>query len=207
MLPVLGPLESLERAESCVCLGPATGPWTACLLRRVYGCPRPPVVPASDDLGQFHLNAHHYQVQGFGRKPFSSPISRLHHGTLEEGTQAPVPGPLTSAHCCLPFPCVHPGTAFCQSLHPVTEGSKYRDPQPSTRLSSRSHLKRGNKNEEDGVRIMMGKSTETTGPSSWKLTNFRPTAVEPSWDSTTLCMQEKLGLFEGPLAVGSIPGA
>ncbi|XP_059108481.1 uncharacterized protein LOC131901291 isoform X2 [Peromyscus eremicus] len=93
------------------------------------------------------------------------------------------------------------------SLHPATEGSRYRDPQPSTRPSSRSQLKRGNKNEEDGVMIMMGKSTETTGPSSWKLTNFRPTAVEPSWDYTTPCMREKLGLFEGPLAVGSIPGA
>ncbi|XP_059108365.1 uncharacterized protein LOC131901093 isoform X2 [Peromyscus eremicus] len=92
------------------------GPWMACLLRRVYRCPRPPVVHASNDVGQFHLNAHHYQGQGFGRKPFSSPISRLHRGTLEEGTQAPVPGSLTSAHCCLPFPCVHPGTDFCQKI-------------------------------------------------------------------------------------------
>ncbi|XP_059108478.1 uncharacterized protein LOC131901285 [Peromyscus eremicus] len=66
MLPVLGPLESLERAESCVCLGPATGTWTACLFRRGRACPWPLVVPALDGVGHIHLNAHHFQDQGFG---------------------------------------------------------------------------------------------------------------------------------------------
>ncbi|XP_059108363.1 uncharacterized protein LOC131901091 [Peromyscus eremicus] len=169
-----------------------------------------PVFPALDDVGQHPLECTSPRRPRFWKEALLH--SHLNIRLSEHGTGSSGPPPWSPDQCTqlpVPFPCVHPGAVFCQSLHPVTDGSRYRDPQPSIRPSSRSQLKRGNKNEEDGVRIMMGKSTETTGPCSWKLMNFRPTAVEPSWDYTTLCMREKHGLFEGPLAVGSgsIPGA
>ncbi|XP_059108693.1 uncharacterized protein LOC131901605 isoform X2 [Peromyscus eremicus] len=79
------------------------GPWTPCLLRRDCGCPRALWSLLRMMWGSIHLNAYHYQVQGFGRKPFSSPISVLDHRTLGHGTQAADSASLTSAQSCLPF--------------------------------------------------------------------------------------------------------
>ncbi|XP_052615928.1 uncharacterized protein LOC128123699 [Peromyscus californicus insignis] len=127
----LQPPRGLRSDHRTALPGPRT--WSACLLRRGCGCPRTLVVPASDDVGQIHLNALHHGGQGFGRKPFSSPISILDHGTMGHGAQAANPGALTSEHSCLSFTLVsiqeRPSARDLVGL-PV-EGRLWMSPDPS----------------------------------------------------------------------------
>ncbi|XP_059108477.1 uncharacterized protein LOC131901283 [Peromyscus eremicus] len=115
MLPVLGQLESLERTQSCMCLGPATGTWTPCLLRRGCGSPRPPVVPASGDMGQHPPEFTSPWRPRFWKEALL--FSYLNIRSSEHGTRDSGPRPWSLDQCTqlsALLPCVHPGAAFCQ---------------------------------------------------------------------------------------------
>lgn len=76
-------------------------------------------------------------------------------------------------------------TLSSKSCHPVTEGGRYRDPNPHSRPSSGSpEEERTEILSAKEVKIIMGKSIEMAEPSSWEFTNSRLTMIELAWELT-----------------------
>ena len=68
-----------------------------------------------------------------------------------------------------------------ESLHPVTDGSRCRNLQPSTRPSYRSPVEENKRDlMNQGIKVITREPTENTNLGSYKL--YGPTAREPAWD-------------------------
>lgn len=68
-------------------------------------------------------------------------------------------------------------------LHLVTAGSKCSDPHPSTGLSSWHSVEEreeGSYEQGWGVKSMVGKTTETAGPSKMEITDYGLIVGEPT---------------------------